>query len=80
MLSVQPPIFFPFLKVEKFRKPTWERLVEAVKDDTGGNNPALAQKIAKDHPGEPGNLIHQFAKAYGRSSVIYIVMFKHCFA
>ena len=58
------PIFFPFLKVEKFRKPTWERLVEAVKDDTGGNNPALAQKIAKDHPGEPGNLIHQFAKPY----------------
>jgi len=25
--------------------------VEAVKDDTGGKNPALAQTIANDHPG-----------------------------
>jgi len=38
-------------QVEKFGKPTWRRLVEAVKDDMGGNNPALAQTIAREHPG-----------------------------
>ena len=31
--------------------PTWRRLVEAVKDDVGGSNPALARTIAGDHPG-----------------------------
>ena len=40
-----------FLQVERFKKPTWSRLVEAVRDDTGGQNPALAQTIANDHPG-----------------------------
>ena len=44
--------------------------MKAVEDSAGGNNCALAQTIAEDHPGEPGNLIHQFAKPYGRSSVI----------
>ena len=39
-----------YFQVEKFGKPTWKRLVEAVEDKVGGNNPALAQKIAKDHP------------------------------
>ena len=39
-----------YFQVEKFGKPTWKRLVKAVKDDVGGSNPALAQKIAKDHP------------------------------
>ena len=63
-----PLLSFP--NVEKLGMPTWKRLVEAVEDDAGGNNPALAQTIARDHPGEPGNLIHQFAKPYGRSSVI----------
>ena len=37
--------------MERFGEPTWRRLVEAVKDKVGGNNPALAQKIARDHPG-----------------------------
>ena len=61
MSSVQSPIFFPFPKVKKFGNPTWERLVEAVEDGAGGNSSALAKTIASDHPGEPGNLIHQFA-------------------
>jgi len=37
--------------VERFGKPTWRRLVEAVEDHVGGNNRALAQRIARDHPG-----------------------------
>ena len=41
----------PFCQVPRFGKPTWKRLVEAVEDRGGGNNPALAQEIAKDHPG-----------------------------
>ena len=63
-----PPLIH---KVKNFGKPTWRRLVGAVEDSAGGNNCALAPKIAKDHRGEPGNLIHQFAKQYGRSSVNY---------
>ena len=36
-------------------KPTWRRLVEAVEDPVGGNNHALALKIAAEHPGmHPG--------------------------
>ena len=50
--------------------------MEAVEDCAGGNNPALAQTIAEDHPGElgPGNHIHQLNKSYGRSSYLYIVL------
>ena len=32
--------------------PTWKRLVKAVVDKEGGNNCALAQKIATEHPGK----------------------------
>ena len=64
-----PPLIH---KVKNFGKPTWRRLVGAVEDDAGGNNPAPAQTIARDRPGEPGNLIHQLAKPYGRSSVNYL--------
>ena len=49
-----PPLL-PTFQVEKFGKPTRKRLVEAVKDPAGGNNCALAQTIASDHPSEPGN-------------------------
>ena len=38
-------------QVERFGKPTWRRLVEAVEDHVGGNNSALAQTIAAEHPG-----------------------------
>ena len=38
-------------QVERFGKPTWRRLVEAVEDHVGGNNRALAQTIAAEHPG-----------------------------
>jgi len=41
--------------VERFGKPTWNGLVEAVGDPVGGNNHPLAQTIAKEHPGAPGN-------------------------
>ena len=36
--------------VDKHRPPTWRRLVEAVDSDAGGNNHALAKKIASNHP------------------------------
>ena len=39
----------PISQVERFGKPTWKRLVKAVEDKVGGNNPALAQTIARDH-------------------------------
>jgi len=39
------------LQVERFGMPTWRRLVEAVEDHVGGNNRALAQRIAREHPG-----------------------------
>ena len=38
-------------QVERFGTPTWRRLAEAVRDDMGGNNQALAQRIAEEHPG-----------------------------
>jgi len=36
--------------VERFRKPTWRRLVEAVEDHVGGDDPVLAQRIARKYP------------------------------
>ena len=36
--------------MERFGEPTWRRLVEAVEDSVGGNDSALAQKIARQHP------------------------------
>ena len=43
-----------------FGKPTWRRLVEVVEDPVGGNDPALAQKIARDHPGKPGIVVSNY--------------------
>ena len=40
--------------VEKYGPPTWRKLVEAVDSPAGGNNHALAKKIAKDHPVNKG--------------------------
>ena len=34
---------------EKFGRPTWQRLREAVGSPSGGENPALAEKIAEKH-------------------------------
>ena len=34
-----------------FGKPTWKALVDAVRSPIGGNNTALAEKIAKRHQG-----------------------------
>ena len=36
--------------IDKHGPPTWRRLVEAVDNDAGGNNRALAKKIASNHP------------------------------
>ena len=36
---------------QKYGPPTWRMLVEAVGDPAGGNNCALAETIAKKHPG-----------------------------
>ena len=36
---------------QKYGPPTWRKLVEAVDSPAGGNNHALAKKIAKDHLG-----------------------------
>ena len=38
-------------QVKRFGKPTWRRLVEAVEDPVGGNDSALALKIAAKHLG-----------------------------
>ena len=45
LLSPPPP-----RQVERFGEPTWRRLVEAVEDSVGGNDRALAQTIARQHP------------------------------
>ena len=37
--------------VKRFGEPTWKGLVEAVAASNGGNNIALAQRIAADHQG-----------------------------
>ena len=37
-------------RVDKYGLPTWRRLVEAVDNEAGGNNHALAKKIASNHP------------------------------
>ena len=42
----------PCLQVERFGKPTWRKLVKAVEEHAGGNNRALAEKIACNHPGQ----------------------------
>ena len=52
--------------MEKFGEPTWERLVEAVKDDVGGNNPALAKTIANKPANEPANEPGNHICNYGR--------------
>ena len=43
----------PSSQVESFGRPSWRRLVEAVQDPVGGNNLALAQAIATEHPSLP---------------------------
>ena len=40
--------------VENYGPPTWRKLVEAVDSPAGGNNHALAKKIAKNHPVNKG--------------------------
>ena len=45
--------------VEKFGVPTWRKLVEAVDSEAGGDNHALAVKIASKYP---SGLIVSFAK------------------
>ena len=47
----------PINQVERFGRPTWRRVVEAVEDKVGGKNPALAENIAGKHP-VPGKHIH----------------------
>jgi len=37
--------------VDRHGPPTWRTLVKAVSDKAGGDNPALAEEIAKDHKG-----------------------------
>ena len=36
---------------ERFGDPSWQLLARAVADPAGGNNPALAEKIASKHGG-----------------------------
>ena len=40
--------------------PTWRMLVEAVDDPAGGNHNALAETIAKNHPGMYSAIQHAF--------------------
>lgn len=52
-------LFFIPTQVDRFGKPTWRRLVEAVKDNVGGKNPALAHTIASKHLTScPGSFLH----------------------
>ena len=44
--------------------PTWRMLVEAVGDPAGGNNCALAEAIAKKHPGMFIHCVHKSIKVY----------------
>ena len=37
--------------VQKFGTPTWKRLVKAVSDPAGGENPSLARDITSRHQG-----------------------------
>ena len=37
--------------VKRFGEPSWELLVKAVSDQAGGNDRALAEKIAQNHQG-----------------------------
>ena len=37
--------------VKRFGEPTWRRLVQAVQDDSGGEDRALAERIAREHSG-----------------------------
>ena len=37
---------------ERRGPPTWRALVRAIADRAGGNNPALAMKLAKAHPSQ----------------------------
>ena len=47
-------------KVEKYGPPTWRKVVEAVDNPAGGNNHALAKKIAEDHPVNKGDQITKY--------------------
>ena len=49
---------------QRFGKPTWKALVDAVKSPNGGNNTALAEKIAKRHRGECISVIRPTPKTY----------------
>lgn len=45
-------LFTSSFQVNKFGMPTWRMLANAVQHHVGGNNPTLAQTIARGHPGE----------------------------
>ena len=38
--------------VNRYGPPTWKTLVKAVGDEAGGENPALAERIANNHKGK----------------------------
>jgi hypothetical protein len=40
--------------IQEYGPPTWRKLVEAVDSPAGGNNHALAKKIAEHHPVNKG--------------------------
>ena len=42
--------------VEMFGPPTWRRIVEAVRANSGGKNPALADTLARKYKGEHGKM------------------------
>ena len=44
--------------VKKYGPPTWRRLVEAVDSPAGGNDHALAKKIAEHYPVRGGGNVH----------------------
>ena len=60
----------PISKVKAFGKPTWCGLVKAV----DSINRALAQMIARDHPGVPGNHIYNLYLCCIEDHMLLIVL------
>ena len=52
----------------RFGPPTWRRIVEAVRASAGGDNPALANQLARNHGGK---ITPSFYVIPGSLSLVY---------
>ena len=58
---------------ERHGLPTWNALVKAVKSPFGGDDPELAEKIAKDHPAQPSQC--SYKQCFKRNNSLYLNSF-----